>query len=442
MKSLPPDTWSRSKALLGLAAGISGHELRHRLRSGFRSTAEKFLSSETTARIEQARLMAESLGRLKGALMKAGQLLSVDASDFLPPEARDLLATLQGNVEPVDFETMHRVLLEDLGADRLGLLELDSEKPAAAASIGQVYRATFEERAIAVKVQYPGVRESIDADLDILEKLASSWLTVSRRDIDIAGVFDELRSILHVEADYDHERACLDRFADLVQGDERFVVPRSLPEMSAGRVLTMSWEHGEALGDWISRDAPMQDRLWLGATLLDLYCLEFFRWGLVQTDPNFGNFLVRSAERRVVLLDFGATIAYEPAFRAGYVNLLRALGSGSSQRVADEGIAFGLIDPRESKETRDLFAEFLHCAVEPFEARGQPFRFRDSEYAARSRDIGRRFTRSLAYSPPPRQLIFLHRKLGGLFQLLKRLDVSLDLRPYWKRMIEADGSAP
>jgi aarF domain-containing kinase len=435
MKHLPKDAWSRSKAVLGLVAGLSGQELRHRLRTGLSGTAEKLRASELSARVEQARLMVESLGRLKGALMKAGQLLSIDASDILPPEAMAVLASLQGGAEPVELETLRGVLAEELGADWARAFDSFDERAAASASIGQVHRATVRGAPVAVKVQYPGVRESIDSDLDVLQKLGSGWLAVSRRDIDLSGVFDELRTLLHREADYRHEIASQSRFQALVADDSRFVVPRSLPELSGIRVHTMSWEEGEPLGQWLQAGLPA-DRAWLAQALLDLYCSEFFRWGLVQTDPNFGNFLVREDERRLVLLDFGATVEFDSEFRRGYVELLRAVGRGNAERVADQGVAFGLIDARESLATRALFAEFLQTAVGPFEASRQPFAFRDPGYAERSSSVSRRFIRSLEFSPPPRRLLFLHRKLGGIFQLLKRLDVTLDLRPYWAQMVE------
>jgi|GEM_PF-6415509 len=117
MKQLPRDAWSRSKAVLSLVAAVSGQELRDRVRAGFSGSVEKLRASELSARIEQARMMVESFGRLKGALMKAGQLLSIDASDMLPPEAMAILAQLQGATSPVDFETLRVVLLQELGPD-------------------------------------------------------------------------------------------------------------------------------------------------------------------------------------------------------------------------------------------------------------------------------------------------------------------------------------
>ncbi|HYQ30159.1 MAG TPA: AarF/ABC1/UbiB kinase family protein [Polyangiaceae bacterium] len=437
MKELPKDAWSRSKAVLGLVAGLSGQELRHRVRAGLSGSVEKLRASELTARVEQARLMVASLGRLKGALMKAGQLLSIDASDVLPPEAVAILAQLQAGAEPVEFETLRGVLVEELGADWARAFDSFDTRPAASASIGQVHRATFEGVAVAVKIQYPAVRESIDSDLDVLQKLGNGFLTVSRSKIDLAGVFEELRSTLHREADYRHELGSQLRFAQLVEHDATFVVPRSFPQLSTTRVHTMTWEEGQPLGQWLQGNPQKADRLWLAQLLLELYCLEFFRWGLVQTDPNFGNFLVRSQARQLVLLDFGATLEFEREFRQGYVQLLRVVASGDTRRIGEAGVTFGLIDPRESRATLDLFAQFLAVASEPFAPSRQPFQFRDAGYAERSQDIGRRFVRSLEFSPPPRRLLFLHRKLGGIFQLLKRLDVELDLRPYWERLVQS-----
>lgn len=426
-------SWGRSRELLSLAAGVAGHELRGRVRARLTSSVEKLATSEVATRIAQAQLMAESLGRLKGAFMKAGQLLSIDASDVLPPEAQQILAQLQGQAEPVSFAVIRGVLEEELG-DRLDALVDLEETAAAAASIGQVHRGRAHGIPVAVKVQYPGIADSIDADLALVQKVAQGWLTASRRRIDLEGTFEELRTILHLEADYDRERAHLERFGALLAGDPRFVVPQSIPRLSSRRVLTMTWEDGVPLGAWLASAPPAEARRAVAEAMLDLFCLELFTWGLVQTDPNFGNFLVRPETGEIVLLDFGATLAYDARFRADYVQMLRALATGDERRVVEVGIAHGLLDARESEETRATFAAMMRLAMEPFVS-GGAFAFSDPDYTARSQQLGMRFVESLRHSAPPRHLLFLHRKLGGLFQLCKRLDVTMDLGPVWARMI-------
>jgi len=428
------DLWRRSKSMLGVAAGVVGHELKHRVVSTL-SASDQLGIAELKTRIDQAKVIAEGFGRLKGAFMKAGQMLSIDASDLLPPEAIEILSKLQGQADPIDFAIMHDVLERELGAERLSRISELDETAVASASIGQVYRARAFGEPVALKVQYPGISESIDADVDLLEKLGSSWLALSRRKIDASGTFEELRTMLKLEADYERERYYLERFRQLLQADARFDVPRSLPELCTPRVLTMSWANGITLNGWIRSAPPARERLVFARTALDLYCLEFFTWGVVQTDPNFGNFLVRPKEEQLVLLDFGASVEYDDQFRARYVELLRAVARGNRHQISEQGIGFELMDERESSATKELFVDMLISAAEPFDHGAQPFNFRNADYAARSSDVVRRFVTSLRFSPPPRRLIFLHRKLGGLFQLLKRLDVELDLAPYWEQML-------
>ncbi|MEO1338555.1 MAG: AarF/UbiB family protein, partial [Myxococcota bacterium] len=209
-------------------------------------------------------------------------------------------------------------------------------------------------------------------------------------------------------------------------------------DVSSQRVLTMSWEEGPSLQAWLRSNPSYAEREWVGRTILDLYCLEFFEWGFVQTDPNPANFLVRAPQRQMVLLDLGAAMHYDVEFRDNYVRLLSVLGTRDRDAIVQAGIEFDLLDEREGDEPRNLFAELLIAAMTPFEPQRQPFVFRDDKYSARARQIGQDFAQSLRFSPPPRKLIFLHRKLGGIFNLLKRLDLQLDLVPYWERMVGAE----
>jgi aarF domain-containing kinase len=113
------------------------------------------------------------------------------------------------------------------------------------------------------------------------------------------------------------------------------------------------------------------------------------------------------------------------------------MGSLDSAHIIREGEAFGLISDRESAETKKLFADLLINSVEPFFASKQPFQFDDADYTKRTREAGQKFARALKYSPPPQKILFLHRKLGGIFNFVKKLEVRLDLTPYWRKMVGA-----
>jgi aarF domain-containing kinase len=426
---------ARSMKLLQLATQVGSKELGQTLKEQFSKGVDELSSGRLKTRIEQARLIAEHLSQLKGAAMKAGQLLSLDASDYFPPEAIEILSKLQGQADPMKWEQLRVVLEEDLGAEKLAQFENLSETAAASASIGQVHRARLNGRDVAIKIQYPGIADSIDSDLSILKTVAQSMLTLTGRRIDLKELFDELSIVLKQEADYELERENMKEFRRLLEHDPDFVVPEPIDSHCSKRVLTMTWQEGLSVNEWLKKNPSRSDRERVGTLALNLYSKEFFEWGFVQTDPNYGNFLIQENPLKLVLLDFGAALRYTREFREDYVELLKSLATLDRQKIIRRFTESGLIDPRESDEAKELFCDLLVNSLEPFQPSKQPFRFRDDDYARRSRDIGQRFTQSLKYSPPPRKILFLHRKLGGVFTLLKKLDVQINVLPYWDRMV-------
>ncbi len=428
---------ARSRRLLGLAATVAQKEVGQRIREQLTASAEKLQASELATRIAQARAIAQSLGELKGAAMKAGQLLSIESSDLLPPEALEILSKLQGQVAPVDFAVIEEVLMAELGAEQLSLLTGLEHQAAAAASIGQVHKAWVQGEPVAVKIQYPGVAESIDSDMALLEKLATGLSVVARSKIVLSGVFEELRQVLHREADYEQERQNLVEYAGYLADDPRFVVPRTIEGLCTRRVLTMTWEEGDTLREWMNKNPPLAQREWFAEAMLELYCREFFEWGFVQTDPNPGNFLVRPLDRQIVLLDLGAAVRYDSAFRDGYRELLRTVESKDPDAIVEGCIDLGLLDAREPDATRRCLVDLMYGAIAPFEPAVQPYDFSNAGYAKQQQAVVQRFLRSLVYSPPPRPLIFLHRKLGGIYNVLRRLGVRVDLHDYFRKIVDA-----
>lgn len=179
-------------------------------------------------------------------------------------------------------------------------------------------------------------------------------------------------------------------------------------------------------------------------TFLDLYFSEFFDWALVQTDSNLANFLVRDSQKsspELILLDFGASRRYGAEFIRNYIRLLRVVAEGDFKDLKAHAIEFGLIDPRESHEAFVAFEDMLKTAIKPFFSKNgsrADFDFSDPAHALNSQRAGRNLSDKLKYSPPPHELVFLHRKLGGVYTVLKNLGVTLDVSPYWKKMIEAE----
>lgn len=414
----------RAFKLFGLATRLGTAELSKNLRNSLMGSQAQLNTDQT--RIAQAKEIVEQLSQLKGAAMKAGQLLSIDAGDYFPPEAMTILSQLQANAQPMPFRDVLSVLNSDLGADRVrDFVDLE-QVPRASASIGQVHRAQLNGRTVAIKVQYPGVAESIDSDLAILRRVASSFLKMTGRQIEIDSVFQEFRRVLEQEADYTAEVQLLAEYRERIGDHPDYQVPEAFPSHSGRRVLTLEWKDGNHVDTWLKSRPSLDRRERMSERMLRLFLKEFFEWGLVQTDPNFANFLI-APDDRLVLLDFGATLRYQRSFIDEYTKFLRVIQGGSDQKIVEAAIEFGLIDRREPELAKSLFVELMKVSSEPFQKERQPFQFEDADYAKRTREAGTRFANSLKYSPPPHQILFLHRKLGGLFNFVRKMDVRLDL---------------
>lgn len=431
-KKPPSGLIARSFNLLSMATQLAGRELSKKV--GKQDSAQ-----QTTTKVEQAKILVEHLSRLKGAAMKAGQMLSLDTSDFLPPEAVEILSQLQAQAEPVDTSVVLRVVKTELGEVLFSRLQAFSEKAIASASIGQVHTATLNGQKVVIKIQYPGVAESIDSDIAILKGLSQTFVSFAGKKIELTDTFVEVKDVLKKETDYLNEANNIKKYSELLKANSNYVLPQPIDDYCTSKVLTMTFTDGQPLRDWMLSNPSYEKRVRVAELVLELYCLEFAQNGFVQTDPNFGNFLVRDEsanpnDLKLILLDFGATIEYSQEFRNGYAQLLSKLSSNDANIVFKSAVEFGLLDPRESDEVKKTFINMIQVSLEPFDNQKQPFEFTEPSFEKRTRQANIDFTKSLVYSPPPRQLLFLHRKLGGIFNLVKRLEVSLDLRPYWKKM--------
>ncbi len=443
MKKLKTSVLARSAQLLGAASRIAGHELTQKIKNQLAESIEANAPEILKTRIQQAKILAENLSQLKGAAMKMGQLLSIDTSDILPPEVTEILAQLQAKSEAIDYSQIEGVLKSELSAEAFKSLDVE-RKAFSAASIGQVHKARYKDQNLALKIQYPGVADTIDSDILILRKTVGAFLTLSQKPMATDALFAELEKILRQETDYLREQELMQKHKNLVNTSklkDLCIVPDSINEITTKKVLAMSFEEGESLKTWVDSNPSLQARQKIGSTMLELYCHEFFQWGLVQTDPNFGNYLVRD-NSQLVLLDFGATQEFEPEFVDRYRNVLKSFATMDDKKIIQASFDFQLLDPRESEQTLRNYADFMKLTVEPFSPKSQPFDFHSQDYMQKTITLGRRFTGSLRYSPPPKHIIFLHRKLGGIFNLLRKMQVTLDLTDYWEQMVKAKPPAP
>lgn len=395
---------------------------------------------------EQAQLLARELGRLKGSVMKLGQLLALYGEQFLlPPEVVAALRTLQDNSAPLEWEVLKPVLEQELDSRRLAELEIDPE-PLAAASLGQVHRARRPRDGLelCIKIQYPGVAESIDSDLNTLGTLLL-FAQVLPAGFNLNEMLAEVRQMLAREIDYEQERQTTERFRRLLQGDNRFRVPETFADYSTQRILTTSYEPGLTVDGPQTRSLDQARRNRLGAAALELFLREFFDWNLVQTDPHFGNYRLRpdptGEQDRLILLDFGAVRQFPDAFRFPYYELVRAAFWGDKERLWQAAVELNFMPANAPQAALERFAEMCFLIIEPFTAADSQesaaslfnaageYRWGASDLPQRVALAASKASLSFSFRVPPKEFIFLHRKLGGVFVFLAELDVELDARP-------------
>lgn len=442
LSRLKTSPFERNLALTRLGLGAGTKIVAHSLINIFRGENARD-EADRDFYERQARILADELGQLKGSVMKAGQMLSLYGQYFLPPEAVAVLSSLQDDTPAVEWSVVAPVLERALGKTRLR--ELDIERtPLAAASLGQAHRAVRKKDGLqlVVKIQYPGVADAIESDIKTLSRLLL-MTRLAPKGIDLEPVFNEVREMLHREVDYVAERRYTESFAHQLEGDTRFVVPRVLAEYSSERVLTTTYEEGLHVRDDAVQKLPQARRNRLGRAFLELFLSEFFDWGFVQTDPHFGNYRIRldaGGEDRIVLLDFGATRVFGRGFIDSYADIVRGAIRNDRDAIRRGAEAIGLIRPDFPRAAFEAFAEMCELIVEPFagpgagRSSGAPFnargeyRWGDSDLPLRAGSVAARNALSVHFRVPPREIVFLHRRLAGVFIMLAALHAELDTR--------------
>lgn len=426
--AVPSGRLSRLARFGGLASGVAGGMLAEGARQfsqGKRPTVGDLLLTPANAV-----RVTEQLAQLRGAAMKVGQLISMDAGEMLPPELSDILSRLRADARPMPQVQLKAALNRRWGRGWEARFQRFDFDPVAAASIGQVHRAlTREGEDLAIKVQYPGVRNSIDSDVDNVATL----LRVSGllpRELDVAPLLGEAKRQLHEEADYEREGRHLARFGALLADHPDVVVPALHAELTRPDVLAMTYLSGDPVEDLIA--APQAQRDQVAAVLMQLLLRELFEFGLMQTDPNFANYRHDATTGRIVLLDFGATREIRPEVAEGYRIFLKAALDDDRDGAIEAARRIGFFDDRALSKDRAGLEAMFALAMAPFQAT-EPFDFGDTAVVAQLRTRGMTFAEDRAvWHIPPIDTLFIQRKLGGIYLLAARLKARVDVRAILK----------
>lgn len=421
--AIPQGAFARATRLFASGARVAVREVAAQI-SG---------KTGVDTRIKQAQDIVQTLGQLKGAAMKAGQLLSIEAADFLDPEVVAVLRQLQDQVSFMPYAQARMILQKQLGMEKFARLSDLSPEPIAAASIGQVHSAKLDGEMVAIKIQYPGVAKSIDSDLASLKSLVLSTAKMMGKKMDIEPVIDEINRSLKREVNYLIEADNADLTRQHIK-DEVYIIPRVYRDFSTETVLTQSFEQGLRIADWIKSQPSRDDVQAFSKLVIELLITEMLITGVVQTDPNYANFLYRPAQRHLVLLDFGATMTYSVEFRQQLQGLIRGFVHGSTDEFMQALIAHGLFAANESDETKDLLRQII-VAIKQVYDKQQPVNLRDDVPHHQIRTTATSMGIAIKHTPPPKDLVLIGRKFGGMVNLLRELNAQIDVPHLAQRIV-------
>ncbi len=399
---------------------------------GARLAGERYLGIAVDRSRHAADLKA-ALGGIKGPLMKVAQLLAT-IPDALPQEYVNELVQLQANAPAMGWPFVRRRMMGELGAQWQGRFRSFDRNAARAASLGQVHRATALDGApLACKLQYPDMASAVEADLRQL-KLAMGLYERYDRAVATAEIHAEIADRLREELDYRREAAHMRLYRGILAHEPGVAVPAPIPELSTGRLLTMTWLDGAPILD--TAKAPIERRNDVALKMFRLWYVPFYRYGVIHGDPHLGNYTI-TPDGNVNLLDFGCVRVFHASFVRGVIDLYHALERGDRDLAVHAYQSWGFGDlSREMIEVLNRWALYVYGPL--LDDRARPIQEKKSHGAdgAAVVESVHRDIRRLGGVRPPREFVFMDRAAVGLGSVFLHLKAEVNWHRLFHELIE------
>jgi predicted unusual protein kinase regulating ubiquinone biosynthesis (AarF/ABC1/UbiB family) len=388
--------------------------------------------------ISNAAALTQALGGLKGPMMKVAQMMAT-IPDLLPPQYAEELQTLQNDAPPMGAAFVKRRMQAELGTDwqsRFGAFDL---RPAAAASLGQVHRASTKDGApLACKLQYPDMQSAVEADLNQLDILFGLHRQFSAA-VDTREVATEIADRLREELDYAREAKHAALYAEILRDDETVRVPHVHKDLSTGRLLTLGWLEGEKLLDFKTADEATRNRLSLA--MFRAWWYPMSHYAVIHGDPHPGNYTVfrdeAGAPAGINLLDYGCIRIFPPRFAAGVVDLYRGFLHGDEARVVHAYESWGFKNlTKDLVETLNIWARFIYAPLLDDRVRTVADGIAPGQYGRREAFLLHQALKSKGPVKIPREFVFMDRAAIGLGSVFLHLQARMNFHRLYEDLIE------
>lgn len=429
-QSIPVSKVQRAAKFISTGAKVGGNYVKHYAKK----VVNPNLSKEELHNNNAADIY-NSLSELKGSALKVAQMMSMD-KNLLPRAYQDKFTMAQYSAPPLSYPLVVKTFQKYFGKTPEQLYDTFTKSAVNAASIGQVHQATKDGKTFAVKIQYPGVADSVSSDLKLVRPFALRLLNMNERELD--HYMEEVESKLIEETDYVLEVQRSLEISAACSHIEGLTFPGYYQEMSSERIITMDWIEGNHIKEWLETNPSQESKNKVGQSLWDFYHHQVHNLQQVHADPHPGNFII-TRDNKLGIIDFGCVKILPQDFYQGYFALIKKDMLLNEQELNDVFYGLEFISDKDTEEEKayfkGVFKEMISLLGKPFHA--ATFDFADDSYFEQIFQLGDRISNDKMFKKSrqargSRHGLYINRTYFGLYNLLNQLQANIKTtKPQW-----------